>query len=121
MCRLARGAAPAIRIEGRTAVIGVPMITTPAELDAAAEIVDAFAESLAAPRRMHSSSAPFGDPALSGPCATRLPGGVASGKPPCARPRPTGGPLPWVTVTPTLVPSITAMAERLGLGRNSAA
>lgn len=116
MCRLARAAAHAIRIEGRTAVIGVPMITTPAELDAAAEIVDAFAESLAGAPPNALIIGAFGDPGLPLARARLACPVVGIGEAAMREAAAHGRTFAVVTVTPGLVPSISAMAERLGLG-----
>lgn len=115
MCRLARAAAPAALIEGRTAVIGVPMITTPTELEAAAEMVEASADSLVPAPPDALVIGAFGDPGLAA-AAARLPCPVIGiGEAALREAAAHGRSFGVVTVTPALVPSIAAMVERLGL------
>lgn len=115
MCALARAAAPGVRIEGRTAAIGVPMITTAAELEAAAEMVEASAESLGTVPPDALLICAFGDPGLAG-AARRLPCPVVGiGEASMREAAAHGRSFAVVTVTPALVASITARAGQLGL------
>lgn len=115
MCSLARAAAPGVLIEGRTAVIGVPMITTPAELDLAAEMVEASADSLAGAPPDALIIGAFGDPGLPSARARLTCPVVGIGEAAMREAAARGRTFAVVTVTPALSDSISAMAEHLGL------
>lgn len=115
MCAIARRAVPGVTVEGLTAPRGVAMITTPAALDAAAEVVAEMAGDLAAAPPDGLIVGAFGDPgraraarALSCPVT-----GIGEA---AMRAAGEGGRrFAVVTVTPDLVASIAGLAARLGL------
>lgn len=115
MCAIARRAASGVEIEGRTVARGVPMITDPAALSVAADAVLDCASDLRADPPDGVIVGAFGDPGHAG-LAARLPCPVVGiGAASMQAAAENGRSFAVVTVTPDLVASITAMAERLGL------
>lgn len=116
MCVLARAAAPDLEIEGRTASIGVPMITNPAELDVAAEVVEAVAESLGATPPDALIIGAFGDPGLAAATARLSCPVIGIGEAGMREAAAHGRSFAVVTVTPELVEAIAHKASQLSLG-----
>ena len=115
MCALARAVASGVRIEGRTAPIGVPMITMPAELEVAAEVVAAMAGTIAASPPDALVIGAFGDPGLAQAAARLSCPVIGIGEAAMREAALHGRTFAVVTVTPALVGSIAGMADRLGL------
>lgn len=114
MCAIARRTVPDVSVEGLTAPRGAAMITTPAALDAAAEVVAEMVAGLAAAPPDGLIIGAFGDPGLAQAARALACPVTGIGEAAMGAAGAGGRAFAVVTVTPDLVASIADMAARLG-------